>query len=127
MMAINCINGKYYDSNIYIINGVNPTIIDCGTGLYNEDILYDIKKRKVTLSGWIHNFYALIQAFLMITFIFSTIKSGLVYLQCSFLLIYLFSDFYSSKKIHGKIILSDWLFIIIGLILTIGKIVYTVI
>ena len=32
-MKIYCIYGINYDSNIYIINGKIPTIIDCGTGL----------------------------------------------------------------------------------------------
>jgi len=39
-MKIHCIYGRSYDSNIYIITGKIPTIIDCGTGLnqrYVED------------------------------------------------------------------------------------------
>jgi len=38
-MEIHCICGINYDSNIYIILGENPTIIDCGTGLYNDQVL----------------------------------------------------------------------------------------
>ena len=37
-MKISMIQGKNYDSNIFIINGEKPTIIDTGTGL-NADII----------------------------------------------------------------------------------------
>jgi len=43
-MKIHCIYGRNSDSNIYTILGENPTIIDCGTGLYNEEVVRDIKK-----------------------------------------------------------------------------------
>ena len=42
-MKIHCIYGRNYDSNIYIILGENPTIIDCDTGLNNEEVDRDIK------------------------------------------------------------------------------------
>ncbi|MCJ7571677.1 MAG: MBL fold metallo-hydrolase [Candidatus Thermoplasmatota archaeon] len=44
-MKIYCIYGIGYDSNIYIITGKVPTIIDCGTGLnqkYVEDKIREI-------------------------------------------------------------------------------------
>lgn len=43
-MEINCIYGMGYDSNIYLINGKIPTIIDCGTGLYYNDVVKEIKE-----------------------------------------------------------------------------------
>ena len=43
-MKIHCIYGCNSDSNIYIILGENPAIIDCGTGLHNEEVVRDIKK-----------------------------------------------------------------------------------
>jgi len=43
-MKIHCIDGYNSDSNIYIILGDNPSIIDCGTGLYNENVVEEIKK-----------------------------------------------------------------------------------
>ncbi|MCK5301064.1 MAG: MBL fold metallo-hydrolase [Thermoplasmatales archaeon] len=43
-MKICCIYGYNFDSNIYIIDGEIPTIIDCGTGLYNEDVIKKINK-----------------------------------------------------------------------------------
>jgi len=42
-MEIYCIYGHGYDSNIYVIKGKNPTVIDCGTGLYYKDVEKDIK------------------------------------------------------------------------------------
>ena len=38
-MEIRCIYGINYDSNIYIILGEKPTIVDCGTGKYNDQVL----------------------------------------------------------------------------------------
>ncbi len=43
-MKVYCINGYKFDSNVYIINGNIPTIIDCGTGLYNKELIKKIKK-----------------------------------------------------------------------------------
>jgi hydroxyacylglutathione hydrolase len=43
-MDINIIYGQGYDSNIYIIKGEIPTIIDCGTGMRHTIVLKDIKK-----------------------------------------------------------------------------------
>ncbi|MGF3554346.1 MAG: MBL fold metallo-hydrolase [Thermoplasmatota archaeon] len=43
-MEINYIYGRNYDSNIYIINGEKPTIIDCGTGLHSIEITEEIKR-----------------------------------------------------------------------------------
>jgi glyoxylase-like metal-dependent hydrolase (beta-lactamase superfamily II) len=39
-----CIFGKNYDSNIYLILGEKPTIIDCGTGFNFLDVNKEIKK-----------------------------------------------------------------------------------
>jgi len=44
-MHIFTIPGIDYDSNIYIIIGRIPTIIDTGTGFYSESILQTINKR----------------------------------------------------------------------------------
>jgi len=43
-MQIHCIYGHDFDSNIYIILGENPTIIDCGTGLYDNEVVGSLKK-----------------------------------------------------------------------------------
>lgn len=43
-MKIKCIYGYNYDSNIYVIDGKIPTIIDCGTGLNLEYVTKGIKK-----------------------------------------------------------------------------------
>jgi glyoxylase-like metal-dependent hydrolase (beta-lactamase superfamily II) len=43
-MKINCIYGHNFDSNIYVINGKIPTIIDCGTGIYNNIVIKKIKE-----------------------------------------------------------------------------------
>jgi hydroxyacylglutathione hydrolase len=41
-MNIHVIPGYQYDSNIYVIDGENPTIIDTGTGLYHEKVIKQI-------------------------------------------------------------------------------------
>lgn len=38
-MKIDCIYGYNFDSNIYVIKGKIPTIIDCGTGIYNNIVI----------------------------------------------------------------------------------------
>jgi len=43
-MTVSCIYGIQYDSNIFVITGKNPTIIDCGTGLHNQYVEEKIRK-----------------------------------------------------------------------------------
>jgi glyoxylase-like metal-dependent hydrolase (beta-lactamase superfamily II) len=43
-MKIHCIYGIDYDSNVYVINGEIPTVIDTGTGLHQEYVSENIKK-----------------------------------------------------------------------------------
>ncbi len=43
-MKIECIVGRGYDSNIYIVTGKKNTIIDCGTGQNHEKVKKEIKK-----------------------------------------------------------------------------------
>jgi len=43
-MKIHCIYGRNFDSNIYVITGKKPTVIDCGTGLNNTRVVGEIKK-----------------------------------------------------------------------------------
>jgi glyoxylase-like metal-dependent hydrolase (beta-lactamase superfamily II) len=43
-MKVQYIYGIEYDSNIYVISGKNPTIIDCGTGLHNQYVTDKIKE-----------------------------------------------------------------------------------
>jgi glyoxylase-like metal-dependent hydrolase (beta-lactamase superfamily II) len=43
-MKIFCIYGYNFDSNIYVILGKNPTIIDCGTGLYENEVFKKLNK-----------------------------------------------------------------------------------
>lgn len=48
-MKIYCIYGRSYDSNIYVVTGKLPTIIDCGTGLnqkYVESKIHEIVNSK---------------------------------------------------------------------------------
>lgn len=43
-MDIVTISGRNYDSNIYLINGKHPTIIDTGTGIFSKDIIKKIEE-----------------------------------------------------------------------------------
>jgi len=43
-MDIKFIYGMNYDSNIYVINGEKPTIIDTGTGLHHKRVISEISK-----------------------------------------------------------------------------------
>ena len=43
-MKIHCIYGVGYDSNIFIVEGDEPSVIDCGTGLHQDYVNDKIKK-----------------------------------------------------------------------------------
>jgi glyoxylase-like metal-dependent hydrolase (beta-lactamase superfamily II) len=72
-MKIHCIYGLDYDSNVYVIDGKKPTIIDTGTGLHQKyledkikEIIDPLKISQIVLThehfdhtGGIKNFYDL--------------------------------------------------------------------
>ena len=41
-MEIHCIYGRDWDSNVYVILGEKPTIIDTGTGLHSKEVMNEI-------------------------------------------------------------------------------------
>jgi len=43
-MEIHCIYGRDWDSNVYIILGEKPTIIDAGTGLHSREVINKINE-----------------------------------------------------------------------------------
>ena len=43
-MEIFTITGRNYDSNIFLLLGEHPTMIDTGTGLYSKEVLRTIQK-----------------------------------------------------------------------------------
>lgn len=43
-MDVHCIEGKGFDSNVYLVIGKETTIIDTGTGLHHEYVLKEIKR-----------------------------------------------------------------------------------
>jgi hypothetical protein len=86
--------------------------------------LYDIKQKRITHAGKVHLIYAQIQAFLVFIFIFSNVINIFVYLELLFLLIYFIGGLFSSKAIHGKIILADWILMGIGFLAVVGKLVW---
>ena len=43
-MDIVTISGRNYDSNVYVIDGKHPTIVDTGTGLFSTDIIKEIQE-----------------------------------------------------------------------------------
>lgn len=86
--------------------------------------LYDIKKKKLTFAGLIHLIYAQIQATLVLTFFIFSRASLLTYLGIFFLMIYILSLPISSKFIHKKVILADWILFIIGIICFFIKIIW---
>lgn len=42
-MSVHCIYGKGYDSNIFVVTGEIPTLIDTGTGQHHKNVLQQIK------------------------------------------------------------------------------------
>ncbi len=81
--------------------------------------LYDESKLRWTGSGWTHFVYSTIQSTLVFSSILFNELSVLTYLASIFLILFFLGGLISSKKIHGKVILSDLIYIIVGIILVI--------
>ncbi len=43
-MKIHVVPGYQYDSNIYVVTGKTPTVIDTGTGLFHQKIIFKINR-----------------------------------------------------------------------------------
>jgi len=91
-----------------------------------EEFMYNLKTKKVTKAGIVHFIFQTIQASLILAFFLSTLKSNFVYLECILLTIFFLRLVINSKKIHGKILWSDAILAVLGVILIILKVILAV-
>ena len=60
-MAVRCLSGMDFDSNIYLLTGEDPILVDAGTGMHHQDILKwlssIVKKGKVRRIVLTHRHY----------------------------------------------------------------------
>jgi hypothetical protein len=90
-----------------------------------EGFMFDLKTKKITKAGITHFIYQTIQLFLVLAFLISSNKLYIVYIECFLICLFLIMALPSSKNIHGRVIFSDLIFSIGGIILLIAKIIYT--
>lgn len=106
---------------------VAGSLMGCWWGLLNREDRYACRPANFKFGhSLVHIFYFLIQGVLVLSFIFSSIKGGLVYFGCLFLGIYFLSAIYLFRKIDKKIELPDWVYIIFGLLVVLGKLIYII-
>jgi len=89
-----------------------------------ESFMFDLKTKKVTGAGIAHFVYQTIQLFLVLGFLISSVKSSIAYIECVIFGLFLIAMIPSSKKIHGKVLFSDLVFSIMGIIVLIIKMIY---
>ena len=90
-----------------------------------RNLIFEFNKKIFTNTGWVHMAYFLIQGFLIIVFIFSNVKNIFVYLSLIPLLIYFLLGVWASKRIHSKFVLMDKIYVFVGLLAILGKLIYT--
>ena len=60
-MVVRCLAGMDFDSNIYLLTGENPILVDAGTGMHNREVLkwlsYSVKKNKIGRIVLTHRHY----------------------------------------------------------------------
>ncbi len=61
LMAVRCLAGMDFDSNVYLLTGEDPILVDAGTGMHHQDILKwlssVVKKDKVRRIVLTHRHY----------------------------------------------------------------------
>ena len=83
--------------------------------------MFGKKIGKIGLSGIVHFFFSTIISALFLGFLFFSVKSSLTYLAGIIIVLFFLGGFISSKKIHGKIILSDLILIVLGIFVVLIK------
>ncbi len=61
LMAVRCLAGMDFDSNVYLLTGEDPILVDAGTGMHHKDILkwlsFTVNKGKVRRIVLTHRHY----------------------------------------------------------------------
>lgn len=86
---------------------------------------YSFRKGRFRAEGWVHGVYAIIQGFMVVVFLLSSIKSILSFIGSLLLLIYFMLGVIAIKKLHRKFSPPDLFYIISGLIISIIKIIFS--
>jgi hypothetical protein len=87
--------------------------------------MFDINSGKIKPAGYIEFLFFTVESVLVVGFIFSTIKSPLVYVESALLGLFFLSCIYGSTKIHGKVSKSDLIMIFLGILAILGKVLFT--
>ena len=74
---------------------------------------------KLTRGGVVHYVYSLIQVPIVFLFAFNNVYNKFSYMGLGLLVLFLFLGFYSSKRIHGKVVKQDAILLILSIILLI--------
>jgi len=60
-MVVRCLSGMDFDSNVYLLTGEDPILVDTGTGMHHQDVLrwlsHTIKKNNVRRIVLTHRHY----------------------------------------------------------------------
>jgi hypothetical protein len=91
----------------------------------NGSHFYDVALKKWTYSGFAHLVFSTIQTALILMFLAFSVKSYLTYIEGAVLIVFLSCMLVASKKTHnGKFLDSDLVSVIIGIVLTLAKMLY---
>ena len=88
--------------------------------------LFDIKSGKIKPAGIIEFIFFIFEATLIAGFVFSNVSSIFVYIESAVLMFFLLLCIPSSIKIHGRVSTSDMLFVVLGSIVVVGKVLFTI-
>lgn len=85
--------------------------------------MFDLKTNAANLSALVHFLFSTIEFALFLGFLFFAPNNLLTLLAGTLMILFLLGGFISSKKIHGKIILSDLILILLGILIVLGKLI----
>jgi len=90
----------------------------------NNGHMFNSEKKRISFAGVVHFIFMTFELGLILAFIFVGINNLFTYL-CSFVLvIFFFMAIYGSKRIHGRVAIDDLLFLTIGIVVVVSRIVY---
>lgn len=89
--------------------------------------MYNLKNRKITKAGIVHFIFHFIQLTLVLIFLLSNNNSLQSYLSLLILSLFFLSTIPGSRKTHGQVKETDSLFLILGILIIILKLIYMLI
>ena len=92
----------------------------------SEAHMFNLSKKKLLPAGWEHFFFSLIEMTLILSLFFLDLRSFFGYFSLFLLSLFFASFFITSKHIHKRMIISDLVISLFGIVVILIKFLFSI-